>query len=75
LAPATSPTVTSNTGPKAGPGDRGQSCFIRGDNSLKLAGPGTRNFNRIHIAGLRIHDARIDFGPGAVGKTLAELRS
>jgi uncharacterized protein (DUF362 family) len=58
--------------------DRGQSCFIRGDNSLKLAeaaGLGTRDFNRIDIAGLSIQDARIDFGPGAVGKTLAELRA
>jgi uncharacterized protein (DUF362 family) len=58
--------------------DRGQSCFIRGDNSLKLAeavGLGTRDFNRIDLAGLSIKDARIDFGPGAVGKTLAELRA
>jgi uncharacterized protein (DUF362 family) len=58
--------------------DRGQSCFIRGDNSLKLAeavGLGTRDFNKIDVAGLSIKDARIDFGPGAVGKTLAELRA
>ena len=58
--------------------DRGQSCFIRGDNSLKLAeaaGLGTRDFNRIDLAGLSIKDARIDFGPGAVGKTLAEFRA
>ncbi len=57
--------------------DRGQSCFIRGDNSLKLAqavGIGTADLNRIDIAGLTIQEARIDFGPGAVGKTLKELR-
>jgi uncharacterized protein (DUF362 family) len=58
--------------------DRGQSCFIRGDNSLKLAeaaGLGTRDLSRIEVVGLPIKDARIDFGPGAVGKTLAELRA
>jgi uncharacterized protein (DUF362 family) len=57
--------------------DRGQSCFIRGDNSLKLAeavGLGTADLNRIDVAGLSIKEARIDFGPGAVGKTLRELR-
>jgi uncharacterized protein (DUF362 family) len=56
--------------------DRGQSCFIRGDNSLKLAeavGLGTADLNRIDVAGLSIKEARIDFGPGAVGKTLSEL--
>jgi hypothetical protein len=58
--------------------DRGQSCFIRGDNSLKLAeaaGLGTRDLSRIDVAGLSVKDARVDFGPGAVGKTLAELRA
>jgi len=57
--------------------DRGASCFIRGDNSLKLAeaaGLGTADLNRIDVAGLSIKEARIDFGPGAVGKTLRELR-
>jgi uncharacterized protein (DUF362 family) len=57
--------------------DRGRSCFIRGDNSLKLAeavGLGTADLNRIDVAGLSIKEARIDFGPGAVGKTLRELR-
>jgi uncharacterized protein (DUF362 family) len=57
--------------------DRGASCFIRGDNSLKLAeaaGIGTADLNRIEVAGLSIAEARIDFGPGAVGKTLRELR-
>jgi hypothetical protein len=58
--------------------DRGQSCFIRGDNSLKLAeavGIGTADLSRIEVAGLSIAEARIDFGPGAVGKTLRELRA
>jgi uncharacterized protein (DUF362 family) len=57
--------------------DRGQSCFIRGDNSLKLAeavGIGTADLNRIDVAGLSLKEARVDFGPGAVGKTLQELR-
>ncbi len=58
--------------------DRGQSCFIRGDNSLKLAeaaGIGTRDLKRIEMVGLPIAQARVDFGPGAVGKTLRELKS
>jgi uncharacterized protein (DUF362 family) len=58
--------------------DRGSSPFIRGDNSLKLAeavGIGTADLDRIEIAGLSIKDARIDFGPGAVGKTLSELKA
>jgi uncharacterized protein (DUF362 family) len=57
--------------------DRGASCFIRGDNSLKIAesvGLGTADLSRIEVAGLSIAEARIDFGPGAVGKTLRELR-
>jgi hypothetical protein len=29
--------------------------------------------NRIEVAGLPIAKARIDFGPGPVGKTMAEL--
>jgi uncharacterized protein (DUF362 family) len=58
--------------------DRGQSCFIRGDNSLKLAEAaslGTRDLSRIEVTGVSIADAKLDFGPGAVGKTLAELRA
>jgi hypothetical protein len=57
--------------------DRGQSCFIRGDNSLKLAeavGIGSADLNRIEVTGLSIKEARVDFGPGAVGKTMKELR-
>ena len=57
--------------------DRGTSPFIRGDNSLKLAeavGIGTADLNRIEGVGTSIKDARINFGPGAVGKTLSELK-
>jgi hypothetical protein len=57
--------------------DRGSSPFIRGDNSLKLAeavGIGSTDLNRIEVVGTPIKEARIDFGPGAVGKTLKELR-
>ena len=43
----------------------GTSPFIRGDNSLHLA----------EAVGVSIKDAKIDFGPGAVGKTMKELRA
>jgi len=59
-------------------GDRGSAPFVRGDNSLKLAeaaGIGTADLNRIEVVGLTIKEARIDFGPGPVGKTLKELRA
>jgi uncharacterized protein (DUF362 family) len=59
-------------------GDRGTAPFVRGDNLLKLAeavGIGTTDLNRIEVAGLTIKEARIDFGPGPVGKTLKELRA
>ncbi len=58
--------------------DRGSGPFIRGDNSLKLAeavGIGTANLSRIEVVGLRLDQARVPFGPGAVGKTLSELRA
>ncbi len=58
--------------------DRGSSPFIRGDNSLKLAeaaGLGTADLNRIEVVGLSLKEARIDFGPGAVGKTMSQLRA
>lgn len=58
--------------------DRGSSPFIRGDNMLKLAeavGIGTTDLNRIEVVGLSIKDARIDFGPGAVGKKMSELKA
>ncbi len=61
--------------PKA---DRGSSPFIRGDNSLKLAeaaGIGTTDLKRIEVAGLSINQAKINFGPGAVGKKLSELHA
>jgi hypothetical protein len=56
--------------------DRGQSTFVRGDNMLKLAeavGIGTTDLNRIEVVGVPIKDARINFGPGPVGKKLSEL--
>ncbi len=58
--------------------ERGSSPFIRGDNSLKLAeaaGLGTCDLRRIEVVGLSIKDAQIDFGPGAVGKKLSELKA
>ena len=57
--------------------DRGTSPFIRGDNMLKLAesvGIGTTDLNRIEVVGMSIRAARINFGPGAVGKKMAELQ-
>jgi uncharacterized protein (DUF362 family) len=58
--------------------DRGSSPFVRGDNSLKLAeaaGIGTADLDRIDVRGLSIKEARIDFGPGAVGKTMSQLKA
>ena len=57
--------------------DRGSGPFVRGNNTLKLAeavGVGTTDLSRIEVVGLPINQAKIDFGPGAVGKTLRELR-
>jgi uncharacterized protein (DUF362 family) len=57
---------------------RGTAPFVRGDNPLELAeavGLGTRDLNRIEVVGLSIKEARIDFGPGAVGKKMSELRA
>jgi uncharacterized protein (DUF362 family) len=57
---------------------RGGSPFIRGDNSLQLAeevGIGTRDLKRIEVVGLSIKDAQINFGPGAVGKKMSELKA
>jgi uncharacterized protein (DUF362 family) len=57
--------------------DRGSGPFIRGNNMLILAearGIGTADLNRIEVVGLPIEKAKIDFGPGATGKTLAEMR-
>jgi uncharacterized protein (DUF362 family) len=61
--------------PKA---DRGNSPFIRGDNSLKLAqaaGIGSADLDKIEVVGVSIPAAKINFGPGAVGKTLSQLRA
>jgi hypothetical protein len=44
---------------------------------LKIAesvGIGTTDLKRIEVVGVPIKDARIDFGPGPVGKTIKELR-
>ncbi len=57
--------------------DRGSGPFIRGNNMLKLAeavGLGTNDLNRIEVVGLPIAQAHINFGPGAVGKTMSELK-
>jgi uncharacterized protein (DUF362 family) len=57
--------------------DRGTGPFVRGDNMLKLAeavGIGTTDLKRIEVVGLSVNDARIDFGPGPVGKKLSEIR-
>ena len=57
---------------------RGTRPFYVGDNHLKLAesvGLGTTDLNRIEVVGLSIQQARFDFGPGSVGKTLAELKA
>ncbi len=58
--------------------DRGSSPFVRGDNTLKLAeavGIGSTDLNRIEVVGMSIKEARINFGPGPVGKTLEQLRA
>jgi uncharacterized protein (DUF362 family) len=52
---------------------RGTSPFVRGDNPLQLAeavGIGTRDLSRIEIVGLSLKEARVNFGPGAVGKKI-----
>jgi hypothetical protein len=57
---------------------RGSAPFVRGDNPLELAeavGLDTRDLSRIEVVGLSIKEARINFGPGAVGKTLKELKA
>jgi uncharacterized protein (DUF362 family) len=53
--------------------ERGTNPFIRGDNTAKLAenvGIGTTDLSRIEVAGVAIRDARFEYGPGAVGKTV-----
>jgi uncharacterized protein (DUF362 family) len=58
--------------------EKGQPPFVRGDNSLKLAeavGIGSADLKRIEVVGVSIKEAKIDFGPGPVGKSLKELRA
>jgi uncharacterized protein (DUF362 family) len=58
--------------------ERGTAPFVRGDNCLKLAeavGLGTTDLNRIEVVGVSIKDGRINFGPGAVGKKMSEIKS
>ena len=50
---------------------RGEGPFVRGDNTLLLAeaaGLGSADLSKIEIAGLSIKDARVNFGPGPIGK-------
>jgi len=50
---------------------RGEGPFVRGDNTLLLAeaaGLGSADLAKIEIAGLSIKDARVNFGPGPIGK-------
>ncbi len=50
---------------------RGQGPFVRGDNTLLLAeevGLGSADLSKIEIAGLALKDARVDFGPGPIGR-------
>lgn len=52
---------------------RGSSPFLNGDNTLLLAeaaGLGSADLSKIEIAGLRLDDAKINFGPGPIGKKL-----
>ena len=52
---------------------RGQGPFVRGDNTLLLAeaaGLGSADLSKIEIAGLPLKDAKMDFGPGPVGRKI-----
>jgi uncharacterized protein (DUF362 family) len=52
---------------------RGSSPFLNGDNVLLLAeaaGLGSADLSKIEIAGLSLKQAKIDFGPGPVGKKI-----
>ena len=53
--------------------DRGTRPFVRGDSALKLAeavGVGTTDLSRIEVTGLKVPEARCDFGPGPIGKKI-----
>lgn len=57
---------------------RGSKPFQHGDNHLLLAeaaGLGSTDLNRIEVVGVPLSQARVNFGPGSVGKRLSELRS
>ena len=50
---------------------RGTAPFLNGDNTLLLAeqaGLGTADIKKIEVAGLLLKDAKLDFGPGPVGR-------
>jgi len=50
---------------------RGSSPFLNGDNTLLLAeaaGLGSADLANIEIAGLRLKEAKVNFGPGPTGK-------
>ena len=50
---------------------RGNSPFLNGDNTLLLAeaaGLGSADLSKIEITGLSLKEAKLDFGPGPVGK-------
>jgi uncharacterized protein (DUF362 family) len=52
---------------------RGSSPFLNGDNVLLLAeqaGLGSADLSKIEIAGLSINQAKIDFGPGPIGRKI-----
>jgi uncharacterized protein (DUF362 family) len=54
-------------------GTRDTGTFVRGDNTLLLAeakGLGTADLDKIEVAGLKISEAKLDFGPGPIGKKL-----
>ena len=58
--------------------DRGTAPFVRGNSALLLAekvGIGTTDLRRIEVVGARIADVRLDFGPGPVGKTMAQWKA
>jgi uncharacterized protein (DUF362 family) len=50
---------------------RGSSPFLNGDNSLLLAeaaGLGSADLEKIEIVGLSLKEAKVNFGPGPIGK-------
>lgn len=52
---------------------RGEKPFLRGDNTNRLAqevGIGTADLNKIEIAGLKLQEAKFDFGPGPTGEPM-----